>query len=73
MFANVYLKDVIERNRIQYDMTSEEKQSQEFNSMCNMPGSFKKIVIVNGSKKSWRNDNGFVSCCGNHRKKRNNF
>ena len=108
IFANVYLKDVIERNKIQnvdeigilvdvgivqifdkdkegkrvrkqlevdfvvnqgnqryyiqvaYDMTSEEKQTQEFNSLRNIPDSFKKIVIVNGSKKPWRNDEGFV-------------
>ncbi|RGD63666.1 ATP-binding protein, partial [Lachnospiraceae bacterium OF09-6] len=26
----------------------------------NIPDSFKKIVIVNGSKKPWRNDEGFV-------------
>ena len=32
-------------------MTSEEKQTQEFNSLRNIPDSFKKIVIVNGSKK----------------------
>ncbi|HIV16485.1 MAG TPA: ATP-binding protein, partial [Candidatus Alectryocaccobium stercorigallinarum] len=43
-----------------YDMTSEEKQAQEFNSLRNIPDSFKKIVIVNGSKKPWRNDEGFV-------------
>lgn len=42
------------------DMTSEEKQSQELNSLRNIPDSFKKIVIVNGTKKPWRNDEGFV-------------
>lgn len=36
-------------------MTSEEKQTQEFNSLRNIQDSFKKIVIVNGSKKPWRN------------------
>ena len=41
-------------------MTSEEKQTQEFNSLRKIPDSFKKIVIVNGSKKPWRNDEGFV-------------
>ena len=41
-------------------MTSEEKQTQEFNSLRNIPDSFKKVVIVNGSKKPWRNDEGFV-------------
>ena len=46
--------------QVAYDMTSEEKQSQEFNSLRNIPDSFKKIVIVNGTKKPWRNDEGFV-------------
>ena len=41
-------------------MTSEEKQTLEFNSLRNIPDSFKKIVIGNGSKKPWRNDEGFV-------------
>ena len=36
------------------------KQTQEFNSLRNIPDSFKKVVIVNGSKKPWRNDEGFV-------------
>ena len=43
-----------------YDMASEEKQMQEFNSLRNIPDSFKKIVIVNGTQKPWRNDEGFV-------------
>lgn len=42
------------------DMTSEEKQKQEFNSFRNIHDSFKKIVIVNGTKKPWRNEEGFV-------------
>ena len=42
--------------QVAYDMTSEEKQDQELNSLRNIPDSFKKIVIVNGSKKPWRND-----------------
>lgn len=46
--------------QVAYDMTSEEKQKQEFNSLRNIPDSFKKIVIVNGTKKPWRNDEGFV-------------
>ena len=41
-------------------MTSEEKQTQELNSFRNIPDSFKKIVIVNGTKKPWRNEEGFV-------------
>ena len=43
-----------------YDMDSEAKQTQEFNSLRNIPDSFKKIVIVNGAKKPWRNEEGFV-------------
>lgn len=43
-----------------YDMTDEEKQAQEFNSFRNIPDSFKKIVIVNGTTKPWRNQEGFV-------------
>ena len=35
-----------------YDMTSEEKRTQEFNSFRKIPDSFKKIVIVNGTKKT---------------------
>ena len=46
--------------QVAYDMASEEKQAQEFNSFRNIPDSFKKIVIVNGTKKPWRNDEGFV-------------
>ena len=41
-------------------MTTEEKQTQEFHSFRNIPDSFKKIVIVNGTKKPWRNEEGFV-------------
>lgn len=46
--------------QVAYDMTSEEKQTQEFNSLRNIPDSFKKIVIVNGTTKPWRNEEGFV-------------
>ena len=46
--------------QVAYDMTSEEKQAQEFHSFRNIPDSFKKILIVNGSQKPWRNDEGFV-------------
>ena len=46
--------------QVAYDMASEEKQTQELNSLRNIPDSFKKIVIVNGTKKPWRNDEGFV-------------
>ena len=46
--------------QVAYDMTSEEKQKQELHSLQNIPDSFKKIVIVNGSTKPWRNEEGFV-------------
>ena len=46
--------------QVAYDMSSEEKQAQEFNLLKNIPDSFKKIVIVDGTKKPWRNDDGFV-------------
>ncbi len=46
--------------QVAYDMSSKEKQNQEFNSLRNIPDSFKKIVIVNGNKKPWHNDEGFV-------------
>lgn len=46
--------------QVAYDMTSDEKQAQEFNSLRNISDSFKKIIIVNGSKKPWRNEDGFV-------------
>ena len=46
--------------QVAYDMTSEEKQTQELNALRKTPDSFKKIVIVIGTKKPWRNDEGFV-------------
>ena len=46
--------------QVAYDMITEEKQTQEFHSFRNIPDSFKKIVIVNGTKKPWRNEEGFV-------------
>ncbi len=46
--------------QVAYDMTSEEKQTQELNSLRNISDSFKKIIIVNGTKKPWRNEEGFV-------------
>ena len=46
--------------QVAYDMTSDEKQKQELNSFRNIPDSFKKIVIVSGTKKPWRNEEGFV-------------
>lgn len=46
--------------QVAYDLSSEEKQTQEFHSLRNISDSFKKIVIVNGTAKPWRNDEGFV-------------
>ncbi|MCD7809260.1 MAG: ATP-binding protein [Erysipelotrichaceae bacterium] len=46
--------------QVAYDLTTEEKQQQEFNSFKNVNDSFKKIVIVNGSKKPYYNNDGFV-------------
>lgn len=46
--------------QVAYDMSSEEKQIQEFYSFRNIPDSFKKIIIVNGTSKPWRNEEGFV-------------
>ena len=42
------------------ELSTEEKQLQEFNSFRKIPDSFKKIVIVNGSSKPWRNEEGYV-------------
>lgn len=46
--------------QVAYEISSEGKQTQEFHSLRNIPDSFKKIVIVNGTAKPWRNDEGFV-------------
>jgi len=46
--------------QVAYDLSTEEKQQQEYNSFRNIPDSFKKIVIVNGASKPWRNDEGYV-------------
>lgn len=46
--------------QVAYDLSSEGKQKQEFRSLRNIPDSFKKIVIVNGTSKPWRNEEGFI-------------
>ena len=46
--------------QVAYDLSTEEKQQQEYNSFRNIPDSFKKIVIVNGASKPWRNEEGYV-------------
>ena len=46
--------------QVAYDLSTEEKQKQEFNLLRNIPDSFKKIILVNGSSKPWRNEDGYV-------------
>ena len=46
--------------QVAFDMTSKEKQIQELYSFRNIADSFKKIIIVNGNMKPWRNEEGFV-------------
>ncbi len=46
--------------QVAYNIESEEKRNQEFNSLRNIPDSFKKIVIVSGAKKTVYNDEGFL-------------
>ena len=46
--------------QVAYDLSTEEKQKQEYNSLRHIPDSFKKIVIIGGTAKPWRNDEGYV-------------
>ena len=46
--------------QVAYDISTQEKQQQEFNSLRHIPDSFKKIILINGNQKPWRNDDGFV-------------
>lgn len=46
--------------QVAYNMTSEEKQRQELYSLRSISDSFKKLVIINGTAKPYRNDEGFV-------------
>ena len=46
--------------QVAYDLSTEEKEQQEYNSFRYIPDSFKKIVLINGSSKPWRNDEGYV-------------
>ncbi|SDB02909.1 ATP-binding protein [Eubacterium oxidoreducens] len=46
--------------QVAYDLSTEEKQKQEFNVLRKIPDSFKKIILVNGSSKPWRNEDGYV-------------
>ena len=46
--------------QVAYDITSEDKKTQELHSLRNIPDSFKKIIIINGTAKPWRNEEGFV-------------
>lgn len=47
--------------QVAYNMDSEEKKNQELNSLRSIPDTFKKIVIVGGSKKPWYNDEGILT------------
>lgn len=46
--------------QVALDLSSEEKKNQEYNSFRKIPDSFKKIVIVGGTSKPWRNEEGYV-------------
>lgn len=46
--------------QVVYDMAREEKEEEEFRPLRNIADSFKKIVIANGARKPWRNEEGFV-------------
>ncbi len=46
--------------QVALDLSTEEKQRQEYNSFRNIPDSFKKIVIVGGTASPWRNEEGYV-------------
>ncbi len=46
--------------QVAYDLLSDEKREQEFNSLDHISDSFKKIVIINGTSKPWRNEDGYV-------------
>ncbi len=46
--------------QVAYNLDDKEKQEQEFSSIRRITDSFKKIVIVGGSVKPWRNEDGFV-------------
>ena len=46
--------------QVAYDISTQEKQQQEFNSFRHIPDSFKKIILINDNQKPWRNDDGFV-------------
>ncbi len=46
--------------QVAYDIATEDKQKQELRSLRNISDSFKKIIIVNGVLKPWRNEEGFV-------------
>lgn len=46
--------------QVVYDMARKEKEEEEFRPLRNIADSFKKIVIANGARKPWRNEEGFV-------------
>ena len=46
--------------QVAYDLSTEEKQKQEYNSLRHIADSFKKIIIIGGTAKPWRNEDGYV-------------
>ncbi len=46
--------------QVAYELSRPDKQEQEFSSIRKIPDFFKKIIIVGGTSKPWRNDEGFV-------------
>lgn len=46
--------------QVAYDLSSPEKQAQEFRSLRSIPDSFRKVMLVGGSQKPWRNEEGFL-------------
>lgn len=46
--------------QVAYNISNDKKMEQELNSLNHIDDSFKKIVIINGTSKPWRNDEGIV-------------
>ena len=46
--------------QVAYDMDTEGKANAGTQFIKEYSDSFKKIIIINGTKKPWRNDEGFV-------------
>ncbi len=46
--------------QVALDLSTKEKQDQEYHSFRNIPDSFKKIIIIGGTSSPWRTDEGYV-------------